>query len=66
MPAGPRASFFGLIGGMASVLIVVWTLRVGYLWYNVIGCAGVLATGFAITALGLEKAGATRSARGSP
>ncbi len=47
--AGPWAGFLGLIGGMASVLAVHWTLRVGFLWYNVIGCLGVLAVGLAVS-----------------
>jgi Na+/proline symporter len=43
--AGARAGCLGLIGGMATVLAVHWTLRVEFLWYNVIGCLGVLAVG---------------------
>ncbi|MGA1605976.1 MAG: sodium:solute symporter family transporter [Planctomycetota bacterium] len=38
------AGFFGLCGGMVSVLIVDATLRVEYLWYNVVGVVGVLVT----------------------
>ncbi len=53
--SGPRASFFGLLGGMAAVLVVDQTLRVEYLWYNVVGCVGVLVTGLSITLLGIEK-----------
>ena len=47
--AGPRAGFLGLIGGMASVLAVHWTLRVEFLWYNIIGCIGVLAVGLTVS-----------------
>jgi len=52
--AGPRAAFFGMIGGMAAVLVVHNTLRVEFLWYNVVGAVGVLVTGAAIVVLGLE------------
>ena len=53
--AGPRSGFFGLIGGMTAVLVVHNTLRIQFLWYNVIGCLGVLLTAAVIIALGLEK-----------
>ena len=43
--AGPRAGCIGLLGGMATVLVVHFTLRIEFLWYNVIGCIGVLAFG---------------------
>jgi SSS family transporter len=43
--AGPRAGVLGLLGGMAAVLVVHWTLRVEFLWYNVVGCVGVLIVG---------------------
>jgi Na+/proline symporter len=43
--AGAKAGAFGLCGGMSTVLVVHWTLRVEFLWYNVVGCIGVLATG---------------------
>ena len=53
--AGPRAGFFGILGGLTAVLVVHNTLRVEYLWYNVVGCVGVLVTGFAVAYLGLER-----------
>ncbi|MCA8974965.1 MAG: hypothetical protein KDC98_09600 [Planctomycetes bacterium] len=43
--AGGRAGTLGLLGGMASVLAVHYTLKVEFLWYNIIGCLGVLAVG---------------------
>ena len=46
--AGGTAAFCGLIGGMASVLLVNQLIVVEFLWYNVIGCLGVLVTGGAI------------------
>ena len=47
--AGPRAGFWGLVGGMASVITVHNLLRFEFLWYNIIGCLGVLATGFVVS-----------------
>ncbi|MDA1222467.1 MAG: hypothetical protein O3B85_10635, partial [Planctomycetota bacterium] len=46
------AGFVGLCGGMASVLIVDATLRVEYLWYNVVGVVGVLATALLFALIG--------------
>ena len=51
----PRSGFLGLLGGMAAVIVVHNTLRIQFLWYNVIGCLGVLLTAAVILALGLEK-----------
>ena len=45
--AGAMAGFFGLIGGMTAVLVTHLTLKVEFLWYNVIGCIGVLVVGAA-------------------
>lgn len=49
--AGGTAGALGLCGGMAAVLTVHWTLEVEFLWYNVVGCLGVLAVGGLITLL---------------
>jgi len=46
--AGVWSGALGLVGGMAAVLTVHWTWKVEFLWYNVIGCAGVLVVGGAI------------------
>ncbi|MFM1873730.1 MAG: hypothetical protein RL398_3152, partial [Planctomycetota bacterium] len=43
--AGALAGFLGLCGGMLSVLAVYWTLKVEFLWFNVVGLVGVLAVG---------------------
>jgi SSS family solute:Na+ symporter len=43
--AGGVAGCVGLLSGMVAVLAVHWTLKVEFLWYNVIGCVGVLAGG---------------------
>jgi len=47
--AGPRAGFWGLVGGMATVILVDQTLQFQYLWYNIIGCLGVLAVGWTVS-----------------
>lgn len=47
--AGARAGCVGLLCGMGSVLLVDCTLKIEFLWYNVIGCVGVLVAG-ALTA----------------
>lgn len=43
--AGPVSGFLGLIGGMTAVLVTWQTLSVEFLWFNVIGCLGVLLVG---------------------
>ena len=45
-----------LIGGMASVLCVRFTLKVEFLWYNVIGCVGVLLVGGLVSAFERRRA----------
>ncbi|MHC4919614.1 MAG: sodium:solute symporter family protein [Planctomycetota bacterium] len=47
--AGRVAGLLGLVGGMVAVLGTHWTLQVEFLWYNVIGAAGVLVVGFAVS-----------------
>lgn len=47
--AGPYASFVGMLGGMATVLVVNQTLRFEFLWYNIIGCLGVLVVGWIVS-----------------
>jgi Na+/proline symporter len=43
--AGGLSGFVGMLGGMASVVVTHQTLEVEFLWYNVIGCVGVLVVG---------------------
>lgn len=47
--AGAKAGAFGLVLGMATVLAVHLTLKVQFLWYNVIGCVAVLAFGWLLS-----------------
>ena len=41
----------GLCGGMAAVVVVHNTVKVQFLWYNVVGLVGVLAVGGAVALL---------------
>lgn len=43
--AGPLSGILGLIGGMTAVIVTWLTLSVEFLWFNVIGCIGVLVVG---------------------
>jgi Na+/proline symporter len=47
--AGRIAGVVGLLAGGGTVALVRLTLKVEFLWYNVIGCLGVLLVGFAIS-----------------
>ena len=46
--AGGRAASAGLIGGLLTIAIVHNTLKIAYLWYNLLGCAGCVAVGLAV------------------
>lgn len=48
--AGVWAGTLGLVGGMGAVLGVHYTWKVEFLWYNVVGCIGVLAVGSLVAA----------------
>ncbi|MCC6672881.1 MAG: hypothetical protein IT458_17590 [Planctomycetes bacterium] len=48
---GERAAFLGVLGGLATVGVVHLTLRVEFLWYNVLGCLGVFATALPLALL---------------
>lgn len=39
---GGHAVFFGALLAQTAVLICFFTLQIGYLWYNLIGCAGCI------------------------
>jgi len=49
--AGDLAGALGLCGGMAAVVLVHNTVKVQFLWYNVVGLAGVLLVGGLVAAL---------------
>jgi len=43
--AGPVAGLCGLVAGMVAVLVVWQTVKIEFLWFNVIGCLAVLLVG---------------------
>ncbi len=47
--AGEVAAVSGLVAGMGSVLCVHYTLKVAFLWYNLIGCVAVVAVGWLVS-----------------
>ena len=49
--AGDLAGALGLCGGMAAVVLVHNTVKVQFLWYNVVGLAGVLLVGGLVAAV---------------
>ena len=49
--ATASGAFWGLIGGMAAVTAVANTTSISFLWYNVVGVAGVVAVGTAVSAI---------------
>lgn len=49
--ARARGAFWGVIAGETAILAVALFSSVSYLWYNVVGCVVVMATGLAISAL---------------
>jgi Na+/proline symporter len=44
------AAFVGMLAGEAAILGTAWFTDVSWLWYNVIGCAVVVATALVVTA----------------
>ena len=47
--ATSAGAFYGLIAGMAVVLVVAFTTSVAFLWHNLIGAAVVIAVGLTIS-----------------
>ncbi len=46
---GPRGAFLGVVAGEAAIFAAFFFTRISFLWYNVVGCAVVIATGLAIS-----------------
>ena len=44
-----RGAFWGLLAGMAVVLVVAFTTPIAFLWHNLIGAAVVMAVGMAVS-----------------
>ncbi len=49
--ATAAGAFWGVIAGMAAVLVVAFTTSIAFLWHNVIGAVVVVVVGLAISAL---------------
>jgi Na+/proline symporter len=47
--ATARGAFWGLLAGIAAVGIVSYTTSISFLWYNVVGCAVVVAVGMLLS-----------------
>jgi SSS family solute:Na+ symporter len=46
---GGSAAFFGVLAGEAAIFYTHSTGKIGFLWYNVIGCAIVVLTGLVLS-----------------
>ncbi len=49
--ATARGAFWGLLAGMAVVLVVAFTTPIAFLWHNLIGAVVVVVVGMAISVL---------------
>jgi SSS family transporter len=61
--ATSTGAFWGLIAGMAVVLLVAFTTRVEFLWHNLIGAVVVVIVGLAISLARPAAAGVVAGAR---
>jgi Na+/proline symporter len=48
---GGHAAFFAAVTAQALVIVMYFSLNIGYLWYNLIGCAACLAFSLLLQAL---------------
>jgi Na+/proline symporter len=48
---GGRAVFFAAVTAQALVIVMYFSLDIGYLWYNLIGCAACIAFSLALQAV---------------
>jgi Na+/proline symporter len=53
------AAFLGMVAGESAILATSWFTDVSWLWYNVIGCAVVVAVALTVTFLAPGGASAT-------
>jgi hypothetical protein len=44
-------AFAGLVVGEIAILLTSWLTGISFLWYNVIGCLVVVATGLVVSRL---------------
>src|SRR5262249_30460968 len=55
---GGSAVFFAALSAQALVVVMYFSLNIGYLWYNLIGCAACIALSVALQAVLPARAGA--------
>jgi Na+/proline symporter len=46
-----RGAFWGVLAGEAAIFAAYFFTKIAFLWYNVIGCVVVVATGVVISSL---------------
>jgi hypothetical protein len=56
--AGVAAVFLGALAGEAAVVFCFTATDISFLWYNVVGCLGTIASAFLISLLGGRNGGA--------
>jgi solute:Na+ symporter, SSS family len=61
---GGSAVFFAAVTAQALVLVMYFSLNIGYLWYNLIGCAACIALSLALQAVLPPRAGADAGSAG--
>jgi len=61
---GGSAVFFGAVTAQALVIVMYSSLNIGYLWYNLIGCAACIALSVALQAVLPPRAGAAEGRAG--
>src|SRR6266576_2887481 len=54
---GGSAVFFAAVIAQALVIVMYFSLNIGYLWYNLIGCAACIALSVALQAVLPPRAG---------
>jgi Na+/proline symporter len=52
---GSNGAFWGVIAGEAAIFAAAKFTSIAFLWYNVIGCLVVIATGLAISLVSKER-----------
>jgi len=61
---GGSAVFFAAVTAQALVIVMYFSLNIGYLWYNLIGCAACIALSVALQAVLPPRAGADEGRAG--
>jgi solute:Na+ symporter, SSS family len=61
---GASAVFFAAVTAQVLVIVMYFSLNIGYLWYNLIGCAACVALSVALQAVLPPRAGAAEGRAG--